>query len=117
MKTQSNIKPETFDINPLSNGMAEVMFCENTFCENTIEAEDETSVMYFFDMYCMVVPNRETLAADIEANYDMWLARAKKLESAPPIPTGQERLAALEKDIMLNGNAVEELILLQLGGM
>lgn len=95
------MQPSTVDVVIASDGMAHISFAENiqTMTKEPpspkrrnkhpdseqpnieIEATDEKpSVVFIFDSYSLVVPNREGLAEDVVNNPDKWLALAKKAD-------------------------------------
>ena len=78
MRTESNLQPGVpFEINELPDGMAEVLFYENVE-----EIPDEEVERFKYDLYYMIVPNRDTLEADIETNYNQWISCARAVEDA-----------------------------------
>jgi len=64
-----------YQIEHLQNGTAEILFTENV---KEIIRKDSTE--YEYDQYRLVVADRTTLNANIEANYDKWLQYAKDME-------------------------------------
>jgi hypothetical protein len=76
MKTRSNVMPgAAYEIERLQNGTASVLFVENV--EEVLPSEEKT---YEYDEYRIEIPYRDTLNADIEANYAKWLKFAKDKE-------------------------------------
>lgn len=104
MKSQSNINQQPFTINELSNGMAEVMFCENI-----TEAVVGEQTMYEFDMYEIMIPQRIGLADDITANYQEWLNYAKGQVDKPL--SDKEKIVELETKLSIQDAVLTELIL------
>ncbi len=69
MKAESNINPVTsFEINELPGGISEIVFFENV---------ETTETGFKYDLYRLTVASRETLATDVETNYEPWLDIAK----------------------------------------
>lgn len=86
MKTESNSKPNKFEIEDFRNEKVIVSFFDN------IQKQED---MYFYDMYRITLNNRPNLAEDIEINYDMWLQFAKESEHeklATKIRTKRDKL-------------------------
>jgi len=92
MKSQSNLNQQPFAINELSNGMAEIMFCENV-----VEIIVDEKTMYEFDMYEIMIPQRIGLVEDITANYQEWLDYAKG-QTAKPL-SDKEKIVKLEAKV------------------
>ena len=104
MKSQSNINQQPFTINELSNGMAEIMFCENV-----VEIIVDEKTIYEFDMYELSVQNRTGLQEDIEVNYSDWLGFAKG-QSGKPV-SDKEKIAMLEEKALVTDDLLAELIM------
>jgi len=76
MKTESTEKPDRLKIEDLKNGKKAIYFFENI-----IEHEDkENTTIYAYDMYKIVVNDRERLDEDIGNNFEIWINFAKKCE-------------------------------------
>lgn len=116
MKAESNIKPAAaFELNPLLNGMTEVIFYENV---EQIESE-----RFSYDLYSVTIPSRDTLATDVEVSFKKWLAFAKAQEEQTKPLTPAEQIAALvaeneqlRAENELTANALDELICSIYGG-
>lgn len=75
MKTRSNFPPgAAYRIERLQEGIAAVLFFEN------IEGATGEENTYEYDEYRVEVPYRETLAEEIEKNFDIWLTFARDEE-------------------------------------
>lgn len=107
MQTESNIKPKSFEIEDLRNGKMAVSFFDN------IEEKED---VYSYDMYRIVVNDRDNLFKDIENNYDLWLQFAKDSEYqklATEVREKRDRLLTETDwtqvvDTALNANKQEE---------
>jgi len=95
MKTESNVMPTAqFDILSYENDNVEVLFYENI--EETT-GEDET-VRYSYDLYRLIIRDRDNLKTLIESNYQAWLNIAKIKEKEKLPETESEKIIRLEKE-------------------
>lgn len=78
MKTESNVRPSALVVEEHGDA-AEAIFREN-ITEETREQEGETTVVYTYDEYRLIVPNREGLLEAIAAAKAQWLENAIKDE-------------------------------------
>lgn len=100
-RSESYMQPSTVDVVIAADNMAHITFAENiqTMTKeppspkrrhknpDLEETTDEKpSVVFIFDSYSLVVPNREGLVDDVNNNPDKWLELAKNAE--------KEKLAA-----------------------
>jgi hypothetical protein len=116
MRAESDLQPGvSFEINELPGGTAEILFYENVQ-----EIPDGEAQRFRYDQYIMTTPNRENLEADIENNYEQWIARARLAEAgAEPPPSAEDRIAALEREneVLKGQNAeLSSLVNIMLGG-
>lgn len=79
MKTESNIKPEQVKIETHADGVTEIIFCENIIAKEQ-QQDEEISIIYTYDEYRMLVPNRKNLLTSVAAEYEKWLKAAKEAE-------------------------------------
>lgn len=83
MRVKGNISPNVLNIEPyaLKPGYMEVRMRDNI---NPIVEKDEMTgqeiSMFEYDEYTFVLPDREGLREDIEANMEGWLATGRTLE-------------------------------------
>ena len=78
MKTESNVRPSALVVEEHGDA-AEVIFREN-ITEETREQDGETTVVYTYDEYRLIVPNREGLLEAVAAAKAQWLEAATKEE-------------------------------------
>lgn len=79
--------------NPLTPGRCDITFYVYDGTEDA--ADGEGKPVYVFSVYRLEGwPWRPTLAEDVEAHYDAWIAAAKEAEASAPQPTPEERNAA-----------------------
>lgn len=77
MRTESNIRPETAEIEITANGIAEVILRENI-----TEETREGATMYQYDEYRMTVPYRDNLLENVQKTLDAWMTSARNAEYA-----------------------------------
>lgn len=83
MQTESNTRPNKFDIENIINGNCEIVFYDNI---QEIEKEVESGKKekaYIYDMYRIKTTFRENLAEELENDkekYQKWLQLAKTTE-------------------------------------
>lgn len=82
MRTVSNTMPQGFLIEAIYDSMCDLVFTTNVEEIEVPGEEGETITQYQYDMYRMRVPYTETLEGRIEANYNVWLAKAASDEMA-----------------------------------
>ena len=86
MRVKGNISPNVLNIEPYASkvGHVEVRLRDNI---NPIVETDKMTgqeiSMFEYDEYTFVLPNREGLREDIEANMVDWLATGRTLEVNP----------------------------------
>lgn len=80
MKTESNVKPSALEIEPHGES-AEIIF-RDSIAEETREREGEQEIVYTYDEYRLLVPNRENLLKTVKAAKEEWLESAKTKEHA-----------------------------------
>lgn len=104
MKSTSNTAPaRAFEIENVQNGRCDITFFANVTWN---EAHDECE----YDVArLMQRPYRPTLAADIEAHYEAWLAAAvaEEAHNSQTQTTDAQRLEALESamlELILGGS-------------
>jgi len=113
---QSDIRPQPFTINELSNGIVEILFYENVTEFNTIDAEKNLKIMYEFGMYELSVQNRIGLIEEVEKNYDEWLGFAKGQTDKPlsykeKIQELSQKATETEERMMMAENVLIELMM------
>ena len=106
---QSDLRPNNFTINELTNGMAEIMFFENVIEKEITGFEQEMKTVYEFEMHELSVQNRTGLYEDVEANYQDWLSFAKG-QSGKPV-SDKEKIATLEEKALVTDDLLAELIM------
>ncbi len=80
MKTESNVKPSALEVEPHGES-AELIFRDN-ITEETREREGKQEIVYTYDEYRLLVPNRENLLKTVKAAQKDWLELAKANEYA-----------------------------------
>ena len=113
MKTMGTVMPEAVSVLRLPDGMAEIVLCdkvEQIVADNSDDGSDAAN-MYRFDLHLLHWPWRETLAVDVAANFEAWVALAEREEAAAAQApaTANERMAKLERENERLANAMEEL--------
>jgi len=106
---QSDLRPQPFDVNILTNDMAEILLFENITEKEITGFEQEVKTIYEFDMYELSVQNRTGLQEDIEVNYSDWLGFAKG-QSGKPV-SDKEKIAMLEEKALVTDDLLAELIM------
>jgi len=109
---QSDLRPQSFEVNILTNGTAEIMIFENITEKKISGLEQEAKTIYEFEMHELSVQNRTGLYEDVEANYSDWLSFAKG-QSGKPV-SDKEKIAMLEEKALVTDDLLAELIM---GGM
>lgn len=94
---QSDLRPQSFEVNILTNGMAEILFFENITEKEISGFEQEAKTVYEFEMYELSVQNRVGLYEDVEANYSDWISFAKG-QSKKPV-SDKEKIIELENKV------------------
>lgn len=101
---QSDIRPQTFSVIDLTNGMSEIILYTD-ITEKIIQTVDnEPKTIFEFDMYEMLIQTRSDLTDDINANYESWLSYAKG-QSTKPL-SDKEKIAMLDQvltELILGG--------------
>ena len=111
MRTESAERPAAYRVERHGD-KAEVILCENITEKETGE---ETAFVY--DEYRAVVPWRANLETSVAAAPEEWLTMAKEREAAAGREKSlEEKVAALETENRLTGDAVEDIIRLVMGG-
>lgn len=105
---QSDFRPQQFAVNELVNGMAEILLYENITEFESVDFEQNTKTMYEFDMYEIMVQNREGLLNDIEANYSEWLNYAKWKTSKSL--SDKEKIVEMQSKIDTQDAVMDELM-------
>ena len=115
MKTNGMTIPAAVSVVPLPDGMAEIVLCTGVQpVEDTVE----------YERFLLHRPWRAGLEADIAVNFGAWLTLARAEEAATataetaihgPAET-DTRMAKLEQNGEVMAAAVEELILMVMGG-
>lgn len=83
MKVQGNAYPETITVEPRIDmtGIVEIRIRENINDVSYIDQETGQNItMYEYDEYTFILPDRDGLREDIEANMVDWLATGRTLE-------------------------------------
>ena len=89
MKAYKDNKPTKVHIDIIGN-MAHV-----SLSTNITEIEREDGIQYEYDYHLVKVPYRDNLKQDVLDNFELWVARAKLIESKIEI-TLQDRIDAVE---------------------
>jgi hypothetical protein len=113
MKVRGDLSPSaafTIEVQPKRPDHVLARFYENvvSFSE---ERDGQTMSGYEYDEYHLELYNTGDLAADIEANYTMYIMTAKEAEE----PCPEERIQVLSAQNEALTNAVVELTMLALG--
>ena len=99
MRVRGNVSPDVLNIEPYSPvpGYVEVRLRDN-INEVTVvdEMTEEETVMFEYDEYTFVLPERENMREDIEANMTDWLITGRTLEVNEGASIVQDMKAALE---------------------
>ena len=99
MRVRGNVSPDVLSIEPYRPipGYAEVRLRDN-INEVTVvdEMTEEETVMFEYDEYTFVLPERENMREDIEANMTDWLITGRTLEVNEGASIVQDMKAALE---------------------
>lgn len=99
MRVKGNISPDVLNIEPYRpmNGYVEARLRDNI--KSIVEVDEMTGQeipMFEYDEYTFVLPDREGLREDIEANLNDWLVTGRTLEVNEGASIVQEMKAALE---------------------
>ena len=99
MRVRGNVSPDVLNIEPYRPvpGYVEVRLRDN-INEVTVvdEMTEEETVMFEYDEYTFVLPERENMREDIEANMTDWLITGRTLEVNEGASIVQDMKAALE---------------------
>lgn len=124
MRVEGNVFPDSLLISKISGELAEVVFTENVEELERGLDDEETEIYYKYDMYRVVVPYRDNLYESIVSMKEAWIAKAKADEIKEKPLSLSERVADLKKENSrlkqeneAMGDALEEVIMLVLGGM
>ena len=77
MKSESNKRPATAEIEMLTNGMADVILRENV-----TEQNNNGEIFYTYDEYRLTVPYRKNLSKNVNNRLHEWMTSAKNAEYA-----------------------------------
>lgn len=77
MKSESNKRPATAEIETLTNGMADVILRENV-----TEQNNNGEILYTYDEYRLTVPYRKNLSKNVNNRLHEWMTSAKNAEYA-----------------------------------
>lgn len=82
MRTQANEKPVRVTVQPYhpKAGYAEVRIRENAQ-KKTIAGEDGEYIVWEYDEYVMLVPDREGLMEEVDANLADWIETGRNIET------------------------------------
>ena len=75
MKSESNKRPATAEIEMLTNGMADVILRENV-----TEQNNNGEILYTYDEYRLTVPYRKNLSKNVNNRLNEWMTSAKNAE-------------------------------------
>lgn len=99
MRVRGNVSPDVLNIEPYRPvpGYVEVRLRDN-INEVTVvdEMTEEETVMFEYDEYTFVLPERENMREDIETNMTDWLVTGRTLEVNEGASIVQDMKAALE---------------------
>lgn len=90
MRVQANASPSgayRIEDQPNKEGYAHVRFFENA-------KEVEAQKHWEYDEYSLIVPKTDSLAAEIENNYAVWLETAKSYDADYPAKVAREEAEA-----------------------
>lgn len=112
MQTRSNLRPDKFKIEDLGNGKVTVSFFCNIKEEEVSQLEnEETTIIYVYDMYKIELNNRPNLSEELENKYESWLEFAKDCEymqlAAEIRAKRNELLAETDKELCLDRLGIE----------
>ncbi|MCF8009522.1 MAG: hypothetical protein K9K32_07120 [Halanaerobiales bacterium] len=100
MQVEGSVKPDSYEIKTIENGMAIVLLRKN-ISEKTIENEDgSTDTLYEYDEVEVELIERNNLESYIENNFDMIFQAGVEEENTPNEPSIKERLEAVEEAIV-----------------
>lgn len=105
---QSNIRPQSFTINTLANGMSELVFYDNITETQVQDIDQNNKTVYEFEMYEIMVPQRSGLLEDISANQELWLTYAKSQTEKPL--SDKEKIIELQNQINSQDLVMNELM-------
>ena len=106
---QSDIRPQSFIINTLANGMSELVFYDNITETQVQDIDQNNKTVYEFEMYEIMVPQRSGLLEDISANQELWLTYAKG-QTAKPL-SYKEQMVQMQNKLDMQDAVITELIL------
>lgn len=101
---QSDIRPQTFSIVDLANGMSEIILYSDITEKSIQTIDNESKTIFEFDMYELLIQTRSDLTEDVTTNYDSWLSYAKG-QSTKPL-SDKEKIAMLDQvltELILGG--------------
>lgn len=112
MQTESNLRPEKFNIEDLGNGKLAVSFFDNIREEEISQLDsEEKTIKYIYDMYKIELNNRPNLSEEIEQKFESWLDFAKDCEymklAAQIREKRNELLAETDKEMCLDRIGIE----------
>lgn len=105
---QSDIRPQSFTINTLANGMSELVFYENITEIHIQDMDQNDKIIFEFEMYEIMVPQRPGLSEDISANQELWLTYAKGQTEKPL--SDKEKIIELQNQINSQDLVMNELM-------
>lgn len=85
------------------------------FCEDIEEVCDEENIYYMANHYMLETTYRSDMKETIESNREIWLEAAKKQETQEENKTLKARVSELESTVADQDEAINELIIAQLG--
>jgi len=92
---ESNIMPNKYEIDIIDDLAVVSLFY------NVIEVEKEDiGIVYEYDYYKIIVPNRDGLEDSINADFEAWVNYAKELENQPKSETDKEKLIRVDKEVV-----------------
>ena len=108
MRTETGTRPEAFAIQVVGDE-AVISFYENPveILRAGLSPLGTKAAAWSVDEYRLTVPMRPSLAEDVQADLDLWLALAKAREGYTPPKTIDERVIAVEETL----DALSEVVL------
>lgn len=112
MRTESNLKPEKFNIENLGNGKLTVSFFDNIVEQEVSQLDSEKkTIIYTYDMYKIELNNRPNLSEEIEQKFESWLDFAKDCEYMQLAAQVREKrnalLAETDKEMCIDRMGIE----------